>query len=396
VNFSNFTRNFSHINNVSTTSLLTLRKYDICRYQSTEAIAESPGLTPTLNSEFINIPEPPAVPVIEPVITEKLAAGLEPTFESLGLAFGNDTIWPYKYVEAIMEYLHVDVGCEWWTTILIGTITVRTLIFPLVLMSQRNAAKLNNVLPQMQVLQMKLTEARQTGNSLEAARYSNELMQFMKEKQVNPLKNMIVPLAQFPFFVSFFVALRHMANTPVESMSAGGLFWFSDLTIPDPYMILPIITSLTMLATIEVGVDGPRLAASGMGNARYVLRAMPFIFFPFMMNFPAAVLTYWTFSNFISLAQVSTLKIPAVREFLKIPKLVTHKPHELPIKPKGFKQGLQDSWTNMKITREIEERKRIDDIMFQKAAKGAIPKTYKFDPTKARPLSSIQAQPKKS
>lgn len=55
---------------------------------------------------------------------------------------------------------------------------------------------MNNYLPQFQAIQLKLTEARQSGNQIEAARYSQELMLFMKEKGVNPLKNMIVPLVQ--------------------------------------------------------------------------------------------------------------------------------------------------------------------------------------------------------
>lgn len=69
-------------------------------------------------------------------------------------------------------------------------------MLPLVIVAQRNAARMNNYLPQLQVIQLKLTEARQSGNELEVARYSQELMLFMKEKGVNPLKNMIVPLAQ--------------------------------------------------------------------------------------------------------------------------------------------------------------------------------------------------------
>lgn len=55
---------------------------------------------------------------------------------------------------------------------------------------------MNNYLPQLQLLQLKMTEARQSGNAIEAARYSHETMVFMKEKNLNPLKNMIVPLAQ--------------------------------------------------------------------------------------------------------------------------------------------------------------------------------------------------------
>lgn len=43
-----------------------------------------------------------------------------------------------------------------------------------------------------------------------------------------------------------------MANLPVESMKEGGLFWFADLTMADPYFILPILTSITMWITLEV------------------------------------------------------------------------------------------------------------------------------------------------
>lgn len=43
-----------------------------------------------------------------------------------------------------------------------------------------------------------------------------------------------------------------MANVPVDSMRTGGLFWFTDLTLPDPYYLLPILTSATMWLTIEV------------------------------------------------------------------------------------------------------------------------------------------------
>lgn len=338
-----------------------------------------------------HIPEPPIVPDLITKVTEELASGVEPAITTLGL--GGWT--PVGIVQNCMEYLHIGLDLPWWTCIIIGTITVRTLIFPLVVMAQRNSAKMNNNLPQIQHLQMKLTEARQSGNAIDAARYSQEMMAFMKEKEVNPLKNVIVPLAQAPLFISFFIGLRQMANAPVESMTTGGLFWFTDLTVPDQFFLLPIITSCTMLLTIEVGTDGARLAAANLQTMKYVLRALPFMILPFTVNFPGAILTYWTCSNFISLLQVGFLKIPAVREHFKIEKLMTHKPGDLPAKKKGFREGLKDSWTNMKITRELEERKRIDDIIFQRAAKGAIQKTYKYDPTKPRTSAApIEAKPR--
>lgn len=269
------------------------------------------------------------------VVTSALA---EPTFASIGLGGWS----PVGIVQNCMEYLHIGCDIPWWGSIVIGTIVVRTLIFPLVIMAQRNAAKMNNNLPQMQVLQMKMTEARQTGNAIESARYAQEMVQFMREKDMNPFKNMLVPLAQAPLFISFFIGLRQMTNAPVESMHNGGLFWFQDLIISDQYFLLPLITSATLYLTIEVGTDSARLSAQNMQTMKYVLRAMPIFIFPFTMNFPAAILCYWACSNFISLIQVGCLRIPSVREYFKIEKAIAHQADALPIKKKPFVQGIKE------------------------------------------------------
>ncbi|XP_049872106.1 mitochondrial inner membrane protein OXA1L [Pectinophora gossypiella] len=339
-----------------------------------------------------NIPEAPPVPDPSTLAqinetAQTLAANGEPTFASLGLGGWS----PVGLVQNALEYLHVTLDVPWWGAIVIGTLVVRLAMFPLVIISQRNSAKLNNHLPEVQMLQLKMTQARQTGNQLEAARYAQEMMLFMKENGLNPLKNMIVPLAQAPLFISFFMGLRGMANCPVESMTYGGMWWFMDLTVPDQYFILPIITSATLWLTIEMGVDGGRLDAQNMQVMRYVLRAIPVIMVPFTINFPGAILCYWCSSNFISLIQVGFLKIPSVREYFKIPKLMTHTPDALPIKKKGFIEGAKDSWTNVKISKELAERQRIDELIFTKAGKGPLQKTYKYDPTK---LTSVQAKPK--
>ena len=147
-------------------------------------------------------------------------------------------------------------------------------------------------------------------------RLSQELMRFMKEKNCNPFKNMLVPLAQVitkksldiiwtfskfkewwnfiwhlffrvsfkaPIFISVFLGLRKMVEIPVDSLKEGGLWWFKDLTVPDPYYILPLVTMATLALTVEVGTDTAR--AKAMGMLKYVMRAMPVIIFPFTINF---------------------------------------------------------------------------------------------------------------
>lgn len=96
---------------------------------------------------------------------------------------------------------------------------------------------------------------------------------------------------QAPVFISFFFALKKMANLPVESLKEGGFLWLKDLTIYDPYYIMPVVTSLTMFITIELGTDGANIQAMGM--FRYVLRAVPFVALPFMLHFPGvSIITF--------------------------------------------------------------------------------------------------------
>lgn len=337
----------------------------------TESIANT---TPIIEP----IPEPPPIPEIDISTINPVNALGEPTLESLGLGGWS----PIGLVQNALEYLHVSLDLPWWGAIVIGTVIVRILMFPLVVVAQRNAAKMNNYLPQLQSIQLKMTEARQCGNQLEAARYSQELMLFMNEKGLNPLKNMIVPLAQMPLFLSFFIGLRRMANLPVGSLRDGGMLWFTDLTVPDQYFALPIVTSLTLWATIELGTDSAKLSSQNLQTMKYVLRALPVIILPFTVNFPGAILCYWVASNFISLGQVGFLRIPAVRDYFKIEQLLKHDPKNLPVKSKGFIGGLKDTWTNVKISKELEERRRYDELQFQRAGRGPVVKTYKYDPTK--------------
>ncbi|BET02391.1 60Kd inner membrane protein [Nesidiocoris tenuis] len=312
----------------------------------------------------------------------------EPAIQTLGL--GSWT--PVGLVQRSLEFLHVTLDLPWWGAIAAGTLVIRLIVFPLVIMAQRNAAKMNNCLPEMQMIQLKMSEARQRGDRLDAARYASELMDFMSTKGISPIKNMIVPLCQAPFFISMFMGIRGMAGAPVQSFHEGGLFWFVDLTLPDQFYLLPLITSATLSLTVEIGTDTAKL--NSMGMMKYVLRAVPLIIFPFTVNFPAGVLVYWTTANFISLVQVGVLRVPRVREFFNIDPLVKIDKKALPMKDKGFVGGMKESWTNMKLSRELEERERLDQSNFLRAGRGAVKKTYKFDPTQPRPpprnLSSIQ------
>lgn len=339
------------------------------------AVIDAAGDKPTPTDY---IPPAPSVPSTEDTLVPEILNALgEPTLSSLGLAG-----WmPSGIVQQALELLHVSAGLPWWSSIVIGTVCVRLMMFPLVIKSQRNVVHMHNHMPMMTRLQEKFTVARQSGNAVEAAKAGHELMEFMKRNEIKPFKNFLVPLAQMPVFISVFVGLRQMANLPLESMKTGGLFWFTDLTLPDQFYAMPLLTMATFLLTIEFGVDGVK-AGTMSHNMKWFMRAMPIFMFPFISNFPAAMLCYWFASNAFSFLQVLFLKIPSVRSFFKIGKMVTHPASSLP-KKKGFLEGFRDSMNNAKMAQQMEERQRVDMLNFKKAGQGPIQKTYSYDPTKA-------------
>lgn len=333
----------------------------------------------TTSAAAAAIPAVPPAPTVVPVesFVQSLADDTVPTLQSVGLGGWS----PSGIVQQLLDFLHASTGLPWWATIAISTVVVKVCLLPLVIKGQRNSIHMNNNLPQMQHLQAKMTEARNTGNQLEAARIANELMVFMKEKNINPLKSMIIPMAQAPVFISFFFALRGMANLPMESFKTGGMLWFTDLTVADPYYLLPLITSVSLFCTLELGAESG-VRADNLQWTRYVFRCLPVVIFPITMNFPSALLCYWVTSNMFTLCQVGVLRIEAVRKRLNMPVLLKHQKSELVLSKKGFVEGVRESFTNTRIARELEERSRTDEIRFKKAGIGPVVKTYTYDPTK--------------
>ncbi|XP_065217624.1 mitochondrial inner membrane protein OXA1L isoform X1 [Planococcus citri] len=303
----------------------------------------------------------------------------EPTLESIGLG---SYFTPIGWVQHWLEFLHVSFNLPWWGAIATTVVLFRMLLFPLVIQAQRNAVKMHNVMPLMMEAQQDLQAARVSGNQLEALKAGQKLSNVMTEHKVNPLKSFVLPMIQAPVFISFFFALKKMSSVPVESMTTGGALWFVDLTIPDQYYLLPLITSATLYAIIEVGVDTGKISM-GSEFSRYInfgMKFIPVIAFPFMMGFPSGVCIYWMTTNFASLTQVAFLKIPAVREYFEIEVKKKHEKTVLNKNKKGIVKDFKSSISNMRIAKDISDRDRLDQASFARAGRLPPAKTFKHNP----------------
>lgn len=240
-----------------------------------------------------------------PAVVEEFGSTLnalgEPTLASLGLG----GYWPIGLLQSGLELIHVTTGLPWWGTIAVSTAIIRTLITPAVVLGQRNSANMANSMPGMQEINDRVAEAKQMGDNYALTQAQQELSIYMKRNGCNPLKSMYVIGISAPVFMSFFFGIRGMVNAPVEALKSGGLLWFPDLTVSDPFFVLPAVTCATLWLTIKLNSDGSVTQVENSGMVSLLMKTFPLIMFPFMMKFPAAIGVYWASSNLWSLIQVS-------------------------------------------------------------------------------------------
>ena len=112
------------------------------------------------------------------------------------------------------------------------------------------------------------------------------MLAFQEQKGINPLKNIWPLVAQGTIFATMVIGLRGLANLPMESMESGGLGWFVNLTVADPYYALPLMTSATTYIMMKLGADGmtpPNERANPL--LKYGIRALPILLLPITINF---------------------------------------------------------------------------------------------------------------
>ena len=196
---------------------------------------------------------------------------------------------------AVLLYFHQNLGVAWWLSIVMLTVIVRSLLFPLTVKQVKSMRAMQDLKPHMDRVRAQFKDNPQ--------RQREEMAKLYQEQGVNPLGGCLPILVQMPVFIGIFYVIRKFGGTPgrtppeYESFIHGGILWFQNLSIPDPYYILPIISAVTMLAATEItskNVDPQQ---------RWLMRLLPVGFTVFLLNFPAGLFVYWITSNVMTLGQ---------------------------------------------------------------------------------------------
>ncbi|KAA0010669.1 membrane protein insertase YidC [Billgrantia pellis] len=192
----------------------------------------------------------------------------------------------------LLDHIQNIIG-NWGWSIVVLTILVKLAMWPLSAKAYKSMARMRKLGPEMQRLKEQYGDDRQ--------KMSQEMMKFYQKEKINPLGGCLPILVQMPVFI----ALYWMLLESVELRHAPFVFWIQDLSMKDPYFILPILMGASMFVQQLLNPTPPDPMQAK------IMRMLPIVFTFFFLWFPAGLVIYWVVNNVISIAQqyVITRKI---------------------------------------------------------------------------------------
>jgi len=181
----------------------------------------------------------------------------------------------------VLEESYRIAGGSWVLAIVIVTILLRLLMWPLMHRQYKSMAEMQKIQPLMKKLQEKYKDNKE--------KQQEEMMKLYQEHKINPLAGCLPLFLQMPF-------LFLMYRIIVGYEFGQGFLWIPDLALPDPIYILPVLYILTLFASTWLSAGGNRdtLRQGILMNG---------IFAFLLFGFPAGVTLYWVLSTLISVGQ---------------------------------------------------------------------------------------------
>lgn len=247
--------------------------------------AVQPGASRTLDVQAYAGPQ-------EPAKLEKIAPGLELTIDYGWLTvIAVPLFW-------VLSQLHQWVG-NWGIAIILLTVLIKLLFYPLSAASYRSMAKMRVVAPKLQKLKERYGDDRQ--------RLQQAMMEMYKTEKINPLGGCMPIVVQIPVFIALYwvllasIDLRHapfgLGINDLSKGAIGGSFTDFSSYAPFPYFMLPILMATTMWIQTSLNPAPPDPVQAK------VMKVMPIMFSFMFFFFPAGLVLYWLVNNVLSILQ---------------------------------------------------------------------------------------------
>ncbi len=215
-----------------------------------------------------------------------LGIRLEDTIDFGWFIYGSWDIvrWIAKPLFQVLRFFH-EYTQNYGFSIILLTVCIKLLFVPLQYKSYKSMKDMQVVQPKMQELQKKYKDDREKLN--------RELLKLYKDYKVNPLGGCLPMLMQMPVFIALF----NILYMTIELRQAPFLLWITDLSVPDPFYVLPILMGASMVLQQKI-----MPTAMDPTQAKMMLMLPVFLTFIFL-NFAAGLVLYWLTNNVLTIAQ---------------------------------------------------------------------------------------------
>jgi YidC/Oxa1 family membrane protein insertase len=209
---------------------------------------------------------------------ETVAPGLELTVD-----YGWLTVIA-KPIHWLLNLIYSVVG-NWGWAIIVLTILIKLLFYKLSETSYKSMANMRQLTPRLSALKDRY------GNDKE--RLNQAMMELYKTEKINPLGGCLPIIIQIPVFIALYWVLLES----VELRQAPFILWIHNLSVPDPYYVLPLVMGVSMFIQSKLNPAPPDPMQAK------IMMSLPFVFTVFFAFFPAGLVLYWTINNILSIAQ---------------------------------------------------------------------------------------------
>ncbi|MCB1794369.1 MAG: membrane protein insertase YidC [Candidatus Competibacteraceae bacterium] len=213
-----------------------------------------------------------------PSVLEEIAPNLQLTVD-----YGKLTIIA-EPLFWLLKWIHAIVG-NWGWAIIFLTILIKLAFYKLSETSYRSMANMRRLAPELTRLKELYGDDKQKMNEA--------MMGLYKKEKVNPLGGCLPILVQIPVFIALYWVLVES----VQLRQAPFMFWIRDMSIPDPYYVLPLIMGVTMFAQQKLSPAPPDPIQAK------VMMALPIVFTFMFLWFPSGLVLYWVVNNMLSITQ---------------------------------------------------------------------------------------------
>ncbi len=200
--------------------------------------------------------------------------------------FGMSLIRPIsKFIYYFIVFLHRFISNYGWV-IVIFTIAMVVVLSPLSMISYHSMQKMKEIQPKIDVIRKKYAK--------DAPRMNKEIMELYRKSGVNPFSGCLPMFIQFPVFFALYAVL----NSTIQLKGAPFIWWIKDLSVRDPYFILPVLMGISMY--IQQRYFSPQSVGQEQKMMSYLMPILMVYIFAFL---PSGLVLYWFIYNVLMIGQ---------------------------------------------------------------------------------------------